>query len=103
MLLELSEGLLATLELQEVMDRAAETAARVLRAEVGVVTLPDEAGQELVFRAVHGWEKELVGRIRVGLGPESAGGYSLLSRSPVVVDDVPGDPRFPPAPFLLEK
>jgi GAF domain-containing protein len=62
-------------------------------AEVASIFLLDEEADELVFTAVSGeGSDELVGR----RFPSSAGvaGWVLVTRQPLVIDDVQSDPRF---------
>lgn len=60
--------------------------------------LPDEQG--LLLRAGVGWQAGLVGQAIVGRGLDSQAGYTLLSSTPVVVEDLNADTRFQ-GPALL--
>ena len=87
-------GMLATEEghralLQSIVD----VARAIFGAKASSVFLLDEASDELVFEAVSGeGEGELVG-MRF---PSSTGiaGWVLVTRQPIVIDDLQQDPRF---------
>ena len=70
-----------------------EVARSIFNAKASSIFLLDEETDELVFEAVAGEGAEtLVGR-RI---PSSTGfaGWVLVTRQPIVVEDVSGDPRF---------
>src|SRR5918912_3594285 len=70
-----------------------EVARAIFRAKAASVFLLDEATDELVFEAVAGEGADtLVGR----RFPSSTGiaGFVLVSRQPLVIEDVLQDPRF---------
>ncbi len=75
--------------LQSVVD----VARAIFQAQAASVLLLDEATDELVFEAVSGaGEETLVGK----RFPSSTGiaGWVLVTRQPLVVDDLASDPRF---------
>jgi PAS domain S-box-containing protein len=59
-------------------------------------------GQELLLRSGVGWQPGLVGRARVGTDRQSQAGYTLLSQHPVIVENLPTEPRFSGPPLLTE-
>ncbi len=70
-----------------------EVARAIFSAKASSIFLLDEASDELVFEAVAGeGEDELVG-MRL---PSSTGlaGWVLVTRQPLVIDDLSNDPRF---------
>lgn len=70
-----------------------DTARAIFHAQAASVFLYDEHADELVFEAVSGQgEESLVGR----RFPSSTGiaGWVLVTRQPLVLDDVTADPRF---------
>ena len=70
-----------------------EVARAIFKAKASSVFLLDEAADELVFEAVAGEGSEsLIGR----RFPSSTGiaGFVLVSRQPLVIEDVVSDPRF---------
>jgi GAF domain-containing protein len=77
----------------ELLRSVVETARAIFRAKASSVFLLDEAADELVFEAVAGEGSEkLVGR----RFPSSTGvaGWVLVTRQPLVVEDVGADTRF---------
>jgi GAF domain-containing protein len=70
-----------------------ETARAIFRAKAASIFLLDEETDELVFEAVAGQgEETLIGkRFPSGTG---IAGWVLVTRQPLVVEDVGGDPRF---------
>jgi len=82
----------------EVCERVAST----LDVEFcGILELGPE-GQALTLRAGLGWRDGLVGRATVEAGTRSQAGYTLASRQPVIVKDLPNEWRFSGAPLLLD-
>jgi GAF domain-containing protein len=78
---------------RELLRSVVETARAIFRARASSVFLLDEEADELVFEAVAGEGSEtLVGR----RFPSSTGvaGWVLVTRQPLVVEDVGGDTRF---------
>jgi GAF domain-containing protein len=78
---------------QELLQSIVEVARAIFRAKASSIFLLDEETDELVFEAVAGEGSEsLVGR----RFPSSTGiaGFVLVSRQPLVIEDVLEDPRF---------
>ncbi len=78
----------------DLMDEAAELVADALGNEyAGVLEYrPDD--EDLLVRAVHGWDDELVDSASIGIERDSQAGYTLLSEEPVVVEDLATEERF---------
>ena len=78
----------------DLMNEAVRGAARMLGAEISAVWefLPDE--HCLVLRAGIGWPGTEIGVLRYPAGEGSQAGYTLLSGSPVVVEDRDSERRF---------
>jgi GAF domain-containing protein len=77
----------------ELLQSIVEVARAIFRAKASSIFLLDEATDELVFEAVAGEGSEsLIGR----RFPSSTGiaGFVLVSRQPLVIEDVLEDPRF---------
>ncbi|MFL5952465.1 MAG: GAF domain-containing protein [Gaiellaceae bacterium] len=77
----------------ELLQSIVEVARAIFRAKASSIFLLDEETDELVFEAVAGeGSEELVGR----RFPSSTGiaGFVLVSRQPLVIEDVLTDPRF---------
>lgn len=62
--------------------------------------LPD--GKGLLLRAGVGWKKGLIGKAIVGTGFNSQAGYTLISKEPVIVEDLRTETRFS-GPSLLHE
>jgi GAF domain-containing protein len=78
---------------RELLQSIVEVARAIFHAKASSIFLLDEEGDELVFEAVAGEGSEsLVGR----RFPSSTGvaGFVLVSRQPLVIEDVLEDPRF---------
>jgi GAF domain-containing protein len=77
----------------ELLRSVAETARAIFGAKAASIFLYDEGTDELVFATVAGsGEENLVGR----RFPSSTGiaGWVLVTRQPLVIEDVTADPRF---------
>ena len=78
---------------RELLASIVDVARSIFAAEAASIFLLDEEADELVFEAVSGHgEGALVG----ARFPSSTGiaGFALVTRQPLVVDDLNGDPRF---------
>jgi GAF domain-containing protein len=78
---------------RELLQSIVEVARAIFRAKASSIFLLDEEADELVFEAVAGEGSDsLVGR----RFPSSTGiaGFVLVSRQPLVIEDVLADPRF---------
>jgi GAF domain-containing protein len=97
-------GLAALLgtDMTALMDQAAGVISEVLSAEYSEILelLPDGTG--LLLRAGVGWSEGLVGQAAVGTNLESQAGYTLISRGPVIVEDLREERRFEGPPLLSE-
>jgi GAF domain-containing protein len=78
---------------RQLLSSVAETARAIFGAKAASIFLYDEASDELVFEAVAGSGADsLLGR----RFPSSTGiaGWVLVTRQPLVIEDVTSDPRF---------
>ena len=78
---------------RELLESIVDAARSIFAAEAASIFLLDEDADELVFEAVSGrGEDALVG----SRFPSSTGiaGFALVTRQPLVVDDLDSDPRF---------
>ena len=78
---------------RQLLQSIVDVARTIFAAEAASIFLHDEEADELVFEAVSGrGEEDLVG-MRF---PSSTGiaGFALVTRQPLVVDDLSSDPRF---------
>jgi PAS domain S-box-containing protein len=98
----LSQQALSGVALGPLMDEAATIAAGTLGVDYGKILelLPD--GKALLLRAGEGWEEGLVGQAKVGAQKESQAGFTLLSREPVVVEDLRRETRFTGSALLRD-
>lgn len=89
-------------DLNELFNEAVKQVAQKLNVEYCKVLelLPGE--KELLLRAGVGWKEGLVGHATVGTGTDSQAGYTLLSKEPVVVEDLRAEKRFSGLPLLHE-
>jgi GAF domain-containing protein len=78
---------------RELLRSIVEVARAIFRAKASSIFLLDEESDELVFEAVAGEGSELLVGRRF---PSSTGiaGFVLVSRQPLVIEDVLEDPRF---------
>jgi GAF domain-containing protein len=78
---------------RELLQSIVEVARGIFRAKASSIFLLDEATDELVFEAVAGEGSDSLVGLRF---PSSTGiaGFVLVSRQPLVIEDVLEDPRF---------
>ena len=89
-------------DLPAVVDEAVALAASALGVEMCKVLQLLPGGEEVLLIAGVGWKEGLVGRGRVSAGLESQAGYTLISREPVIVEDLRTETRFSGPPLLHE-
>ena len=75
-------------KLGDLLDQAAEEVVGILGVDYCEVLELVPGGEQLLLRAGRGWEEGHVGGTTVGTGLESQAGYTLISRGPVVVEDL---------------
>jgi len=90
---EISVLLNSTLDIREILERALESAAGLLRAEASSVFLVDQITEELIFYAITGEKKSLLEGLRVPKG-QGIVGWVVEKRQPLLVPDAGKDPRF---------
>jgi signal transduction histidine kinase len=97
---ELSQRALEGRDLGSLLDDAVSLVPRILRVEFCKVLelLPDG----LLLRAGDGWKEGYVGHATLPAGTESHGGFTLLSSSPVIVEDFQTETRFHPPSLFVE-
>lgn len=88
--------------LDQLFDVAVRCIADTLEVEYCKVLklLPEEQVVKLVSGV--GWQEGLVGNATADIGRNSQAGYTLLSRDPVIVEDLRSDTRFSGPPLLQE-
>ena len=90
---EISVLLNSTLDTHEVLERALESAAGLLRAEASSIFLRDPETEELVFYAITGEKKSVLEDFRIPKG-QGIVGWVVENRQPLLVPDASKDPRF---------
>jgi sigma-B regulation protein RsbU (phosphoserine phosphatase) len=87
LLVEVSDVLNTTLELDTLLHRVAEVVKRVIDYEVFAILLLNERTQELRFRFQIGHQPEVVNKMRVKIG-EGVTGRAVQERRAILVNDV---------------
>ncbi|OQY99120.1 MAG: hypothetical protein B6D35_10170 [Candidatus Brocadia sp. UTAMX2] len=89
-------------DLSTLLNLIVEKTSQTLDVEYGKILelLPD--GKSLLLRAGVGWRKELMGKATVSTGLDSQAGYTLISKEPVIVEDLRTETRFSCPPLLHE-
>jgi PAS domain S-box-containing protein len=95
---DLGQRALAGLDLDDLMQDAAEAAARELRTEFASVLELTGDGLGLVIRAGCGLPDGVVGGV-IPTNPEQLPGHALGHEGPVIVDDFATETRFAPTPI----
>jgi signal transduction histidine kinase len=91
----LGQRALTDVNLDPLMDEAAVLIARTLDVEYCKILELLPGGEELFLRAGIGWERGLVGNLRVSASPETShAALTLVSKGPVIIDNLFADPRF---------
>lgn len=93
---------LAGADLQPLMDEAVRQVAKTLDMDYCKVLELLPSGDELLLKAGVGWKEGLVGRGIVGTDHDSQAGYTLRSKEPVIVRDLPSESRFRGPSLLVE-
>jgi sigma-B regulation protein RsbU (phosphoserine phosphatase) len=96
LMLEVSERISSTLDLDELMARIAEIVKRAIDYEVFAILLLNEKTQELSVRFSLGHPSELVRSLRIKVG-EGIVGRVAQTRRAVLVNDVQADPAYIPS------
>ena len=99
---ELGLAALRTVDLRSVMDSAALLVASTLEVEYASVNELLADRERLLVSAGAGWSAGVVGTATLPAGRSSPAGYALLTRQPVIVDDMTAETRFE-VPALLRK
>jgi len=93
LMVEVSERINSTLDLDELMARIAEIIKRAIDYDVFAILLLNEKTQELTVRFSIGHPEELVRNMRIKVG-EGIVGRAAATRRPVLVNDVLKDPGY---------
>ena len=99
---ELGQLALTGAGLTTLLDQTVQRLAEVLDVDLcKVLELQRERGA-LLLRAGVGWHAGLVGQATVGIGLDSQAGFTLQSKQPVIVADLPTETRFHGPALLVE-
>jgi PAS domain S-box-containing protein len=99
----LGQAALTGLDVQELFDHAARTAADTLGAEYSQILELLPGGQEMLLRAGVGWgDGGRLGTTRVQAGLGSQACYILSSGEPLVTEDLLSETRFTASPLLRD-
>jgi sigma-B regulation protein RsbU (phosphoserine phosphatase) len=93
LLLEVSDVMSTSLDLDTTLRRVAEVVRKVIDYEIFAILLLNEKTQELRIRFQVGYPPEFAERARIKVG-EGVTGQAAQSRQAVLVDDVTKDPRY---------
>src|ERR1035438_4810143 len=93
LLLEVSDVMSTSLDLDTTLRRVAEVVRKVIDYEIFAILLLNEKTQELRFRFQVGYPPEIAERYRIKVG-EGVTGQAAQSRQAVLIDDVTQDPRY---------
>jgi PAS domain S-box-containing protein len=99
---ELSQRALEGRDLASLLDDAVSLVPRILDVEFCKVLELLPEGGTFLLRAGAGWKEGYVGQVTIPTGKESHGGFTLLSSSPVIVEDLPAETRFRPPSLFIE-
>ena len=87
-------------DVSALLNQASILAAQTLEVEYGAVFELDPSTQELVLVAGTGWKDGSVWNVRLPISPENETGYTVSSRDPVIIENLPADRRFKGSDFL---
>src|ERR1700726_3269095 len=93
LLLEVSDVMATSLDLDTTLRRVAEIVRKVIDYEIFAILLLNEKTQELRFRFQVGYPSEFAERSRIKVG-EGVTGQAAQLRQAVLIDDVTLDPRY---------
>jgi PAS domain S-box-containing protein len=84
----------------KVQEEAVVRAAQILGVDYARVLelLPD--GKTLLLRAGFGWKEGVAGHATVSAGPETQAGFTLISKEPVILEDLRTEKRFASVPMF---
>ncbi len=101
-LADLGRRALECRDLDQLLDDAASLIAQILGIEFCCVLELLPGGKALLLRAGAGWREELVGRETVCAESDSQWGFTLLSSTPVIVEDLRAETRFHPSALMRD-
>jgi len=99
---DLSQHALEGLDLTTLLEDAVSLVQQILGVEFCKMLELSQDRKSLLLRAGAGWKGGYVGEVQLAAGPNSQAGFALLSRSPVIVEDLRNEKRFHGSSLLLE-
>jgi len=93
LLLEVSDVMATSLDLDTTLRRVAEVVRKVIDYEIFAILLLNEKTQELRFRFQVGYPEKFAERARVKVG-EGVTGLAVQQGQAILIDDVMADPRY---------
>jgi sigma-B regulation protein RsbU (phosphoserine phosphatase) len=93
LLIEVSDVMSTSLDLDTTLRRVAEVVRKVIDYEIFAILLLNEKTQELRFRFQIGYPKEFADRSRIKVG-EGVTGQAVQLGQAILIDDVTKDPRY---------
>jgi sigma-B regulation protein RsbU (phosphoserine phosphatase) len=93
LLLEVSDVMATSLDLDTTLRRVSEVVRKVIDYEIFAILLLNEKTQELRFRFQVGYPTEFAERTRIKVG-EGVIGQAVQLRQAILIDDVAHDPRY---------
>jgi diguanylate cyclase (GGDEF)-like protein len=96
----LGQRALTVPDLPTLMNEAVSLVARTLEVEYCKILELLPNGNALLLRTGLGWKEGTVGQAQVSTGTESQAGYTLMSKEPVIVEDLRTETRFISMPLL---
>jgi PAS domain S-box-containing protein len=100
---ELSRHALEGLDLRTLLEEAVSLVQEILGLEFCKMLELSPDRKSLVVRAGAGWKGGNVKEVALAVGPKSQAGFALLSRSPVIVEDLRVEERFQGSSLLLDQ
>ena len=94
---EVGRSLVATLELDQVLDAGVRNLARIVDAPDGYLLLADPSGDHITIRAATGAHRGLLGHAIPLRGQASISRLVFETQAPITVEDVVADARIDPA------
>src|SRR4030095_9257389 len=99
---EISRRALQGIELSALMDQTAALVTQTLGVEFCKILELSSDKQTLLLRAGAGWKEGCVGAATVSAGAKSQAGYTLLSKTPIIVENLKTETRFSGPPLLSD-
>jgi GAF domain-containing protein/signal transduction histidine kinase len=100
-LFSLSQKLLGTLTPEETMEAAVAVAGELLGVEMCAIALQDDASDAFVPVAAYGWDPAIINAMKFPR-LSSQTGYTIMLRSPVIVEDFQSETRFEVPAIITE-